>query len=69
MSQMTKYKPLAGESHLRTTVTDKDGATAEVILRGMERSALLAEAECVRAMTRGPLPDSTMLLREGRDRR
>ena len=99
---MTKYKPLAGESHLRTTVTDKDGATAQVIVRGLERSvvetlrsrarragrsleaelrgilirearpdrsALLSEAGRIRAMTTGPLPDSTVLLREDRDRR
>ena len=92
----------AGESHLWTTVTGKDGATAQVIVRGLERSvvetlrsrarragrsleaelrgilireahpdrsALLAEAARIRAMTPGPLPDSTVVLRQDRDRR
>ena len=36
---------------------------------GPDRSELIAEANRIRAMTPGPLPDSTELLRQDRDRR
>ena len=36
---------------------------------GPDRSELIAEANRIRAMTPGPLPDSTELLRQERDRR
>ena len=36
---------------------------------GPDRSELIAEANRIRAMTPGPLPDSTDLLRQDRDRR
>ena len=34
-----------------------------------DRHELVAEADRIRAMTPGPLPDSTRLIREDRDRR
>lgn len=90
-----------GASHLWGVATAKEGGTAQVIVRGLERGAvetlrrrareagrsleaelrmiltwaarpdrraLLAEADRIRAMTPGPLTDSTVLLREDRDR-
>ena len=90
-----------GASHLRAVAVAKDGGTAQVIVRGLDRGAvetlkrrareagrsleaelrmiltraaradrraLLAEADRIRAMTPGPLTDSTVLLREDRAR-
>ncbi len=90
-----------GASHLRAGVTGRDGATAQVIVRGLDpgvvdtlkrrareagrsleaelrmiltrlalpdRRTLLAEADRIRAMTPGPLVDSTTLLRADRAR-
>ncbi|MDE0349516.1 MAG: hypothetical protein OXM56_07400 [Gammaproteobacteria bacterium] len=90
-----------GGSHPWTAAAGKDGGTAQVIVRGLDRGAverlkrrareagrsleaelrriltqaarpdrgaLLAEADRIRAMTPGPLTDSTVLLREDRDR-
>ena len=91
-----------GNTHLRTTLSGPDGATAQVVVRGLDRAVvrtlkrrardagrsleaelrliltraarpsrdvLLREADRIRALTPGPLPDSTSLLRAYRDSR